>query len=308
VAAHGADAPVGVLVPVRGPAPFLDEALEAVLTQRPAPRHVVVVDDASPEPVALDPAHAPRCRLLRSDRPLGAPAARDAGLALLDTPLVALSDADDVWRPGKLAFQLEALEAAPVAGLCFGRAIVIDARGRPTGERWEELPQGVLDARRLGPMLYERNLIPTSSVVLRRCALRDAGGFSGPPPAEDWALWLRLLARGVAFHSEPRAEVAYRRHPGQLTADIAALAEANITVHEAHAGLVDEATRQRVRAADRAALARGRVRQRRYAEARAALDEAAALAPLGRRERILRRLLAVPGVRATLGRRAPYPG
>ncbi len=293
-------------MPVRAPAPFLGEALEAVLTQVTDAHQVVVVDDASPEPVALDAAHADRCRLIRRARPGGAPAARDSGLAVLSTPLVALADADDVWRPGKLELQLRALEAAPAAGVCFGRATVIDAEGRPTGERWDELPGGLLDARTLGPMLYEHNPIPTSSVVLRRSDLLGAGGFAGPPLGEDWALWLRLATRGVGFYCEPRAEIGYRRHPHQLTADIAALAEGNITVHEAHGGLVDDITRQRVAAADRAALARGRVRQRRYAEARTALAEAAELTPLAGRERILRGLLAVPGLRWALGRRRPY--
>lgn len=308
MAVRGAEATVGVVMPVRAPAPFLDEALEAVLAQRPAPEEVVVVDDASPEPVALDPDHAARCRLLRRERQGGAPGARDTGLAALDTALVALADADDVWRPGKLALQVQALEATPEAGLCFGRATVIDAEGRPTGERWQELPGGLLDARHLGPMLYVHNSIPASCVVLRRSELRAAGGFAGPPPSEDWDLWLRLVSRDVCFYCEPGAEIAYRRHPRQLTADIAALAEASMKVHAAHAGLVDQATRRRVHGADLVALARGRVRQRRYAEARAALTEAAGMAPLGSRERILRGLLAVPGLRAALGRRAPYPG
>jgi glycosyltransferase involved in cell wall biosynthesis len=298
---------VGALVPVHGPAPFLGEALEAVLSQHPAPAVVVVVDDGSPEPVALDAAHAARCRLVRREQRGGAPAARDAGLELLETDWVALADADDAWRPGKLKAQLEALAAHPRAAVCAGRAVVVDARGRPTGEHWEELPAGAQDLAALAALLYERNPIPTSSVVLRRSELQTAGGFAGPAPAEDWDLWLRLVERGAVFVHEPRAQIAYRRHPDQLSANIAALAEATLAVHAAHGDLVDEPTRRRVRASDLRALARGRVRQRRYADARAALAEAAALAPQAPRERALRALLAVPGLRAALGRRAPYP-
>jgi hypothetical protein len=55
-------------------------------------------------------------------------------------------------------------------------------------------------------------------------------------------------------------------------------------------------------------LARGRVRQRRYAEARDALSEAAALRAPGIRERLLRAALAAPGLRSALGRRDPYRG
>jgi len=297
---------VGVLVPVREPAPFLDEALESALHQEPAPQAVVVVDDASPEPVRLDPAHERLCMLVRRVQPGGAPRARDTGLEHLATDLVALLDADDSWRPGKLAAQVAALDAHPEAAACFGRARVVDAGGHPTDERWEELPGGVLAPDELLPVVFERNPIPTSSVVLQRADLIAAGGFAGPPPCEDQDLWLRLLRRGTGFVSVPDVLVDYRRHPAALTADIAALAEASLLVHETHAGAVDAGLARRVHAADLVVLARGRIRQRRYGEARAALAEAASLQPAGARERLLRTLLAVPGLRALLGRRAPY--
>ena len=299
-------ASVGVLVPVRGPAPFLDEALESVLRQDPAPAAVVVVDDASPEPVRLDPAHARRCTLVRRDVPGGAPGARDTGLEGLRTDLVALLDADDAWRPGKLAAQLEALGTHPEAVACFARVRVVDDRGRPTGEQWEALPGGMLGAEALMPVVFERNPIPTSSVVLRRSDLVAAGGFAGPPPCEDQDLWLRLLRRGHGFACVPEVLVDYRRHAAALTADVAALAESSLLVHRTHAGAVDPALARRVHANDLTLLARGRIRQRRYREARAALAEAASLQPAGARERMLRALLAVPGFRALLGRRTPY--
>jgi glycosyltransferase involved in cell wall biosynthesis len=299
-------ASVGVLVPVRGPAPFLDEALESVLSQDPAPAAVVVVDDASPQPVRVDPAHAQRCTLVRRDVPGGAPGARDTGLERLGTDLVALLDADDAWRSGKLAAQLEALGAHPEAAACFARVRVVDDQGRPTGEQWDALPGGMLDAEALMPVVFERNPIPTSSVVLRRTDLVAAGGFAGPPPCEDQDLWLRLLRRGHGFACVPEVLVDYRRHPAALTADVASLAESSLLVHRTHAAAVDPALARRAHANDLTLLARGRIRQRRYGEARAALGEAAALQPAGARERMLRVLLAVPGFRALLGRRAPY--
>ena len=297
---------VGVLMPVREPARYLADALESVLEQAPAPDAIVVVDDASPEPVRLDPAQARRCTLVRRKERGGAPGARDTGLERLSADLVALIDADDVWRPGKLATQLAAFEAHPEAAACFGRARIVDGSSRSTGERWEELPGGMLGPEELTPVVFERNPIPTSSVVLKRADLVAAGGFAGPLRCEDQALWLRLLRRGHGFVSVPEVLVDYRRHAEALTADVAALAESSLLVHEIHAADVDAALARRVHASDLAALARGRIRQRRYGEARAALAEAASLEPAGARERLLRALLAMPGLRSTLGRRRPY--
>ena len=278
---------IGLIIPARPREPFLDAALRSALEQdRPPDRHVVVQDE----------------------RARGPAAARDEGLAQLgDCDWVALLDADDAWEPGKLAAQVDAVGRHPEAVLCFGMATAVDERGEPTGESLPELPAGLLPPDRLAALLYESNPIPTSSVIVRRDALVDAGGFAGPARlASDWDLWLRLVARGGAFVCAPDARVRYRRHGGGVTADVAALAESMAKVHAAHAALVDDDVRARTQAADLVLLARGRIRQRRYAEASEALRRAHALAPLGRRERLLRALVGVPGLRAGLGRRAPY--
>ncbi|HEX2084916.1 MAG TPA: glycosyltransferase, partial [Solirubrobacteraceae bacterium] len=230
---------VGVIVPVHGWAPYLAEALDSVRAEEPA--EVVVVDDGSPEPV-------PEATVRRPRRG-GPAAARATGLEALSPAcdLVALCDADDAWRPGRLRAQLAALGEFDVA---VGRAVVVGPDGRPTGERWQELPRGEV----VPP--FDRNPICTSSVLLRRAALEAAGGFDSPlQRAEDWDLWLRLRASGARFVSVPEAVVSYRRRAGGLTADVAALARAQLELHARHAGLVADEERRRVEAADRRALA-----------------------------------------------------
>jgi glycosyltransferase involved in cell wall biosynthesis len=249
---------VGVIVPVHGFAPYLAETLDCVLGQVSSGDAVVVVDDASDEPVSLHPDHFERCVLVRRDVCGGPAAARATGLsalAALDVDLVALCDADDAWADGKLALQVAALEEFPSAGLCFGRALVVGADGRPTGERWESVAAGCYRGSELVERLYAANPLPTSSVVLRRSAVEAVGGFASPVRlAEDWDLWLRLAAAGYGFVSEPRAVVRYRRHPGGLTADVGALAQCQLELHRAHGGLVSADVRARALAADEAAL------------------------------------------------------
>jgi glycosyltransferase involved in cell wall biosynthesis len=306
LAANSKTAPVavGVIVPVHGDAPWLRQALESVLAE--GPDDLVVVDDGSPEPVTVPPG----CRLVRLDSRGGPAAARDAGLAALRTDLVALCDADDEWLPGKLAAQVEALARHPDAALCFGSLEVVDAAGRATGERWPEpSAPGSLGPAELAELLWEHNPVPTSSVVLRRAALEGVGGFAagpGVPLASDWELWLRLAGAGRSFVWEPRARIRYRRHAAGISSDLARLAESRLAIHDAHAGLVDATTLDRAKSRDLVSLARGRIRERRYGDARRALRRAAELAPLGARERALAQLVRVPLVREALGRRDPY--
>jgi GT2 family glycosyltransferase len=277
---------VGVIVPVHGWAPYLAETLDAVVGERPG--DVVVVDDGSPTPVRLDSSHARACRLVRHEPRRGLAGARAAGLAVLETELVALCDGDDVWEPGSLGLRVARLGDAAA---CFGRALIVGPDGRPTGEEWD-VPDR-LDV----PDLFERNPLCVSSVVLRRAAVIAAGGLdSDLPRAEDWELWLRLLGRGERLVYEPRAVVRYRRRSGALSGDIASLARSQLELHARHAGLVAGDCVDRVRAADLRALAAGLVRERRYDEAAEALRDAGAS----------RLPATVPGVRALRGRRDPY--
>ena len=277
---------IGVIVPVGPGAPYLDEALASARGQdAPAEREAVVHDEAGAGPAAT----------------------RDAGLERLgDCDWIALLDADDAWEPGKLAVQRAVIERHPEAVVCFGRARVVDGHGALTGERMPEPAPGVHSGSALVRWLYDDNPIPTSSVLVRRDALVDAGGFAGPAPlASDWDLWLRLAARGP-FVCEPHARVRYRRHAGGVTADVAALAESRLAVHAAHRGLVEDDRARRAESRDLVLLARGLIRRRRYADAGEALRRAAQLGPLEPRERALRALVRLPGARSALGRRAPY--
>jgi cellulose synthase/poly-beta-1,6-N-acetylglucosamine synthase-like glycosyltransferase len=238
-----------VLIPVRGFPRFLEETLDAVLAQDPD--EVVVVDDGSFEPI-----RSGRVRVVRRNAPGGPAGARATGLdALGAVDVVALCDADDTWEPGSLAALVAGLQAEPRAAAAFGRALVVGADGRPTGERWYEPAAGLHEPA----AFYAHNPIPTSCSALRRSALDEAGGFGAPDlVAEDWDLWLRLHGPLLCV---PQARVRYRRHPEGLTADVERLARAQLALHERHARLVDDAAARSARRSDRRALRRARARR-----------------------------------------------
>lgn len=239
----------GVLISIRGFPRYLEQTLDAVLAQEPD--EVVVVDDGSFEPI-----HSDRVRVVRRDVTGGPAAARATGLAALGhVDVVALCDADDTWEPGSLASLVAGLEAEPSAVAAFGRALVVGADDRTTGERWHEPAPGLHEPA----AFFAHNPIPTSCTALRRGALTEAGGFVAPDlVAEDWDLWLRLRGPLLCVAD---ARVRYRRNPDGLTADVERLARAQLALHQRHAGLVREVQARAAQDQDRRALRRARARR-----------------------------------------------
>ena len=116
-------ASVSVVIPTYNSGQYLPEALESVLAQTVPPLEIIVVDDGSTDDTA-DRLH-PYLNLItyKFQTNSGVSAARNAGLQLAKGDYVAFLDADDVWHPRKLEFQMGILTSHPDLGL-LGTGIV----------------------------------------------------------------------------------------------------------------------------------------------------------------------------------------
>jgi glycosyltransferase involved in cell wall biosynthesis len=228
---------------------------------------VCVIDDGSSPPLVLPPdvATDDRVALLRLDCSRGAAAARNAGLAATSAGLVAFVDDDDVWLPGKLRRQAEALNGAGP-----GAAVVACGFDLWDGER---LVASVLPPRDVnaGGLLAHPCLCPTSALA-RREAIVAAGGFDESLTfVEDWDLWLRLSENGeIAVVPEVLAD--RRWHPVRPEAALQARRQIAARIEP----------RLALRPAADAARLRTRFR----------LDDGVLLAMLGRRRMAVRVVLA----------------
>src|SRR5207253_10930099 len=142
--------------------------------------HVIVVDDGSTDPDTLEVLDAleGRARVVRQANQ-GAAAARNAGLALAQTPFVLVLDADDRLAPGSLSSLKAALAAHPDAGYAYG---YIEFFGDQ---------QGVMRMPPFDPwsLLFRHTVGPTA--MMRRELVDAIGGYD-PTYAhyEDWEIWL----------------------------------------------------------------------------------------------------------------------
>ena len=201
---------VSVVIAAYNQAAWLGHAIESVRAQSFEDWELVVVDDGSTDAtreVASRHTADGRIRYVHQARGERS-AARNRGIAASSAPLVAFLDADDVWLPEKLAKQVTALAADPIAGLCYTPARFIDAAGRPLPIR--KPPRAI--SGEVFARLMRGNVIILASVLVRRRCLEEVGGFDTTLNAcEDWDLWLRIARRWPIVVVDEELTL-YRRH------------------------------------------------------------------------------------------------
>ena len=194
---------VTVVITTYNRAQFLRGAIQSAL-QAGSDLEVVVVDDCSTDETPELCVKIANIRYIRLGANQGLAHARNVGIANTSSEFIAFLDDDDLRLPGSLDKQLERMVADERIALCYGQALIGDARRQlPTGEIYpSECPQGDVFWE-----LLEDNFIPMPSVLARKSDLLDAGGFNTALPLiEDWDLWLRISERFlVAAVEEPVA-------------------------------------------------------------------------------------------------------
>lgn len=206
---------VGVVIPMSNAQQTISATLRSVCEQTHRNLDIVVVDDGSTDGSAAIVAawceRDKRVRLIRQAN-AGVAAARNAGAAASRAQFLAFIDADDLWAPTKIEFQLDALKSGGAAvGLvyCWYASIGQDDRVITFGP--QPLDEGFVLKR-----LCSSNLIGNGSTLLVRRSIFEAiGGYDpslrarGLDAAEDYLICLRIAER-TEFRVVPRYLVGYR--------------------------------------------------------------------------------------------------
>lgn len=240
---------VSVIIPTFNRAYCLGETLQSVLSQTWSDFEVLVIDDGSTdetrELVESYVVADPRVRYL-SQTNQGVSSARNFGLENAQGEYVAMLDSDDLWLPWKLEAQVGVLESLPELCLVWSEMSAIDPSGEVTYPRylrrmycgyeyWEterlfptvyplqeivrNTPAEVGNAAvQIGYIFSEMlggNLVHTSTVMIRREFIKQAGGYNPllKGVGEDYDFHLRLCRLGpVALMDVPTT--LYRRGLG----------------------------------------------------------------------------------------------
>lgn len=188
---------VSTIIPAFNAAPTIRRAVDSVLAQTAPPDQIVVCDDGSTDGTAAILAeYGSRVEVIRQPN-RGRGAARNACLARATGEFIALLDADDWWKPTRIARQLDAAEADPEAGLYYANAHIVNAAGqiyRAMNGEWHVGHSGWVFG-----LLVRQNFVPTSTVLVRSVVARAAGPFEEKLPRSQDLEWLLRIAAIAPF-------------------------------------------------------------------------------------------------------------
>lgn len=209
--------PLTIVMTFRDAAKHIEETLASLIGQTFGDFLLIAVDhlsqDESRTIVKDFSSMDERIRLIEYPLPNTRPSdARSFAMSTVESPWVAVADADDINEPNRLAVQMAALRDAEVDVLGAGMK-VIDAQGRELGEL--NYPE---EHDEIATALYKRCCVANPTVVCRRSAVEAIGGVRSGLIAYDYDLWLRMREAGYRFANLSELLVQYRSHPTSITA------------------------------------------------------------------------------------------
>jgi len=220
---------VSVVIPAYNAEDTILGALDSVMAQTFRDFEVIVVDDCSLDrtvEVVRGYSSASRPYATRGtlnatvfalSRNAGPAAARNKGIEAAKGEWIAFLDADDAWLPAKLEIQMKLAEEHPEVDMWCSGAEPVGVQG--IAGRRRENAQGANLTRLPLEAFAIMNPVGTSTVLVRKSSVVDAGGFDeqfrGP---EDYDLWMRIAA-GHRIVSDDRVLCRYLMRPGTLCMD-----------------------------------------------------------------------------------------
>ena len=238
--------PISVIIPAYKARKYLPECLESIGRQTLAPAEVLVIDDASPEPIDdiidefANRAGYPPIRLIKHEVNRGQAAGRNTGIQAASGEWLAFIDCDDMWAPEHLESVLMTAKDSDADMVFCPGILFTDDPHDPKNYKLRPLTD---DEKALRPLsILKRCFIIMSSTLIRAKFIRTVGGFDENPMmrgVEDVDLFMRMFEQGLQPRMDEKATLYYRKHPESATETLGNLARQGIHVTRTHINRVE---------------------------------------------------------------------
>lgn len=194
---------------------YLKETLESVYAQTYPNWEVIFWDNLSTDNsknIACSFDH--KVKYYRGDCFLPLGAARNMAISKAEGELLAILDCDDLWYPEKLSNQVSVFAQFPEIDLVYSNYKMLKEDGVLESNK-TNLRIGHLCNAFKSIFLHELT-IPWPTIVMKKNAVINVGGFSNYKSAEDFDLLLKISQKGQ-FYFVNEFLAIYRIHINQLS-------------------------------------------------------------------------------------------
>ncbi len=190
---------------------FLQQSLDSIFNQTLPPSEVVLVQDG---PIneqlqrvidCCQTAH-PELKTVKLTKCHGLGDALNEGMRACSNDLIARMDTDDICTPDRFEIQVKYMQEHPDTAICgswideFTGDVshVISSRKPPR------------DHQDIVSFARKRNPLNHPTVVFRRQAVEEVGGYQHFYLFEDYYLWTRMIMAGCKFHNIQQSLLLFR--------------------------------------------------------------------------------------------------
>ena len=211
---------VSVIIPTHDRPHFLARAVASVLAQTYPHVEVVVVDDNMPGTPMRTQTQAvmrqfrdnPRVQYILGDRPVGGGPARNRGIEAAKGTYVTFLDDDDIYLPQKVETQLRFTIDHDLQ-MSFTDVYLRDGKDRLVEYRRHSYVTDWSNAELMRQHILH-SLGPTSTFMVRRDVILEAGGFADVPMGQDFMLMWRMIEFGTRIGYFPVSYIVQYLHDG----------------------------------------------------------------------------------------------
>lgn len=209
---------VSIVLPVFNASNYITQSIQSILDQRGLfDYQVIIVDDGSTDDSVdiIERMADSRFVIIRRRSNHGLVAALNLGINRADAELIARMDADDIMDTARLANQVQFMLNHPFLAVSGTYFDYIDQNGEPAGGaiNFPVQPDDVKEAFKTYTAIGHPTAIFRKSMLMQHTKLYS----DKYKHAEDLALWLECLSKGLLFANLPNVLLHYRVHPGQVS-------------------------------------------------------------------------------------------
>lgn len=214
---------VSIIMPVYNREKYIKDAITSVVDQIFNDWELIIVDGGSTDGTLdivkffMNDKRILLCEQIKDRSPGIIARARNIGISFSKGEYIAFIDSDDIWRKDKLQKEINFLLKNGYDGV-FSNIAIINENGQLLRKHSVPLCKRRYSQDELRKIIFTRNIIPTSTVLIKKQCLILAGMFNDATSyGEDYELWLMVFGLKCKIGFLNVSLARWRKHKGNTS-------------------------------------------------------------------------------------------